>query len=346
MKQSLVLVLTLLGLFTPIAAKDIPLKAVGASFPYPLYSTLFDTYEKKHAVNISYDPAGSGAGIKRLRQKSVDFAASDSFLSDSLMERIFLENHVIHVPICASAVAIAYNLDGIKSIHLDSDVITGIYFGRITRWNDEKIQALNPDLDLPNQSIIPVRRSDSSGTTFIFSDFLSKTNKEWASRMGRGKNLNWPIGIAAKGNEAVAKVLKEIPGSFSYLGYAYANQKGLSIAKVKNQAGQFIYPDVDAIAMASDSDIMSVDTRVFLTNTDNPKGYPISSLTWIIAYKDQQYSDRSYYQAKATHDLIHWMLESVDEYGKPLMYAPLSPKMKRRALKQLEGMHYSGKHFR
>jgi phosphate transport system substrate-binding protein len=342
MKKLLVLI-TAVFMMTQISVAAVKLKATGASFPFPFYSKMFSAYQKESGVVVQYNPLGSGDGIRDLRLEKIDFTASDNFLTDPLIERIFAGKKLLHIPMTASAVAIAYNLKGVSSLRLNSEILAEIYLGTITNWSDPKIKAINPSVTLPKQTIIPIRRSDSSGTTFIFTDYLSKTNTEWASKVGSAKNLQWPVGLSVNGNEKMAEWVHEISGSIAYMGSSFAKQEKLSVASIQNKAGNYILPEVSRVSKAADSALIPDDSRIILTDTDNLDGYPISSLTWIIVYQEQSYNGRGYKQAKATRDLLYWMINKGQIYAEDLYYAPLTDSMKNRATKLVNQMTYKGK---
>ena len=210
----------------------------GATFPYPLYSKMFDEYHKEKNVQVNYQSIGSGGGIKQLENKTVDFGASDAPLSDEEMKA--MPGAVIHVPTCLGAVMITYNIPGNPKLMLTPDVIAGIFLGKITKWNDKQLTSLNPAAKLPDMAITVVHRSDGSGTTYVFSDYLSKVNSAWSTKPGKGKALDWPVGIGAKGNEGVGGMVKQIPGSVGYVELAYVIQNKIPSADVKNKSGNFI----------------------------------------------------------------------------------------------------------
>ncbi|MBC7190208.1 phosphate ABC transporter substrate-binding protein PstS, partial [Candidatus Aerophobetes bacterium] len=236
---------TLQGAF----ADEVELLGAGATFPYPLYSKMFSVYHEQYGVRVNYQAVGSGGGIRQLLNKTVDFGATDAFMSDEEIRSI--KNPILHLPTCLGAVVISYNLPEAPELKLTGKVIADIFLGRITKWNDPQIVALNPQVNLPALSIMPVHRSDASGTTYIFSDYLSKITREWEEKVGRGKALNWPAGLGAKGNTGVAGLVKQIPGAIGYIELTYALQTGMPFALVKNASGNFIKPTPTSVSLAA-----------------------------------------------------------------------------------------------
>ncbi len=307
--------------------------AAGATFPYPLYSKMFDEYHKEKGIQVNYQPIGSGGGIKQLQNKTVDFGASDAPLSDEEMSG--MPASVIHIPTCLGAVMITYNLPGNPTLKLTPDVIADIFLGKIKKWNDPRLTALNPSVNLPSTVITVVHRSDGSGTTYVFSDYLSKVSPAWHEHPGKGKALNWPVGIGAKGNEGVGGMVKQIPGSIGYVELAYVIQNKIPAALVKNKSGNFIEATLNSIS-ASAAVKLPEDLRVSLTNTEAKNGYPITSFTYLLIYQNQSYGDRTEAKAKATVQLIHWMITNGQQYAEPLLYAPLPKEAADQAINRLK----------
>lgn len=312
----------------------------GATFPYPLYSKMFDEYHKEKAVQVNYQSIGSGGGIKQLENKTVDFGASDAPLSDEEMKA--MPGPVIHVPTCLGAVMITYNLPGGPKLKLTSDVIADIFLGKITKWNDKRLTSLNVSAKLPDLSITVIHRSDGSGTTYVFSDYLSKVSSVWKTKPGTGKALNWPVGIGAKGNEGVGGMVKQTPGSIGYVELAYVIQNNIPSALVKNKSGNFIEASLKSIS-ASAAVKLPADLRVSLTNTDAKDGYPITSFTYILLYEKQAYGDRSVEKAKGTVQLVDWMITRGQQFAEPLLYAPLPKEAAESALKRLKLVNFNSK---
>ncbi|MRT94735.1 phosphate ABC transporter substrate-binding protein PstS [Ancylomarina sp. 16SWW S1-10-2] len=317
------------------------LTGAGATFPQPFYNTIFKTYTKSKGLLVTYGGIGSGGGIRSLKDKIVDFGATDAFLSDKKLAD--MPGDVLHIPSCLGAVVAAYNLPGKPKLKFTPELMEGIFMGKITNWNDAKIAAINPDATLPNLEITVVYRSDGSGTTFIFSDYMSKVSTEWKDKIGAGKALQWPVGLAAKGNPGVAGTISSTVGAIGYIGSEYAFAQSIPIASIQNKAGNFIKPSVASVSAAAAGDIPN-DTRVTLTNTSAEQGYPISSFTWLIVYKEQSYSGRSKDQALQTKLLLKWILgEEAQSNTSKVHYAPLPEKAVVKAHKILDLMTYDGK---
>ena len=321
------------------ARKAQELSGAGATFPLPFYNVVFEQFAEVNGDAVAYGGIGSGGGVRNLRDKIVDFAGSDAFLSEKEMSEM---NPVIHIPTCMGAVVLAYNLEGVDELRLTGEIIADIFAGEIKMWNDERIKELNPQALLPNEAIIPVFRSDGSGTTFVFTDYLNKVSPMWASRFGAGKSVNFPAGQAAKGNPGVAGVIKQTKNSIGYVGSEYAFAQKIAYAKIQNQQGEFVAPSSASISASASGDIPS-DTRTSITNSDAKGAYPISTFTWMIIYKEQNYSDRSKEQAIATLDLIQYILsDEAQKITAYVHYAPLPTKAKEISLSNLKTVTYNG----
>ena len=315
------------------------LSGAGATFPLPFYNAVFEQFAETKGDAVAYGGIGSGGGVRNLRDKIVDFAGSDAFLTDKEMADM---NPVIHIPTCMGAVVLAYNLEGVDELRLTGEIIADIFTGNIKMWNDERIKSLNPQALLPNETIIPVFRSDGSGTTFVFTDYLTKVSQMWASKFGAGKSVNFPVGQAAKGNPGVASVIKQTRNSIRYVGSEYAFAQKIAYAKIQNQDGEFVTPSSASISAAASGEIPN-DTRTSITNSDAKGAYPISTFTWMIIYKEQNYSDRSKEQAAATLDLIQYILsDEAQKITAFVHYAPLPTKAKEISLDNLKTVTYNG----
>ena len=315
------------------------LSGAGATFPLPFYNVVFEKFAEVNGDVVAYGGIGSGGGVRNLRDKIVDFAGSDAFLSDKEMAEMA---PVVHIPTCMGAVVLAYNLDGVKELKLSGEIIADIFAGNIKMWNDERLAALNPDVKLPNESIIPVFRSDGSGTTFVFTDYLTKVSPMWKEKFGAGKSVNFPSGQAAKGNPGVAGVIKQTKNSIGYVGSEYAFAQKIPYAKIKNQRGEIVEPNAASISAAA-SGVIPADTRCSITNSDAAGAYPISTFTWMIIYKEQNYSDRSKEQAMATLDLLKYILsDEAQKITSEVHYAPLPAKAKELSLKNLKTVTFDG----
>ena len=315
------------------------LSGAGATFPLPFYNVVFEKFAEVNGDVVAYGGIGSGGGVRNLRDKIVDFAGSDAFLSDKEMAEMA---PVVHIPTCMGAVVLAYNLDGVKELKLSGEIIADIFAGNIKMWNDERLAALNPDVKLPNESIIPVFRSDGSGTTFVFTDYLTKVSPMWKEKFGAGKSVNFPSGQAAKGNPGVAGVIKQTKNSIGYVGSEYAFAQKIPYAKIQNQRGEIVEPTAASISAAASGEIPA-DTRCSITNSDAAGAYPISTFTWMIIYKEQNYSDRSKEQAMATLDLVQYILsDEAQNITSEVHYAPLPEKAKELSLKNLKSVTFDG----
>lgn len=305
---------------TSCGKKESSLSGAGATFPAPFYNIVFKEYAK-NGSNVTYGAIGSGGGIRSLKDKTVDFGATDVFLSEKELQEMGAD--IVHIPTALGGVVLSYNLKDVKDLKLTADVISDIYRGVITNWNDAKLKELNPSLNLPDKKIISVYRSDGSGTTSVFSEYMSKVNEAWKTEIGEGKSLKFPVGIAAKGNPGVAGVIAETEGAIGYIGSEYALALNMSSALLQNSSGNFVTADGKSISAAANVEIPN-DTRVVITNSSNPEAYPISTFTWIIAYKEQSYNKRTEAQAQALAGLLSYIIspEGQEIAGKT-HYAPL-----------------------
>jgi phosphate transport system substrate-binding protein len=318
-------------------AKDTELVAAGATFPYPFYSKLFDVYNNEYRVKVNYQAIGSGGGIRQLTNKTVDFAGSDAIMSDKDLAEAGAP--VLHIPTCAGAVVITYNLPGSLRLRFTPDVIADIFLGKITKWNDRRLSEINPGVRLPDMNLTVVHRSDGSGTTFIFSGYLGKVSSEWKEKVGSGTSLNWPAGLGGKGNPGVAGLVQQTPGSVGYVELIYALQNKMAYGPVKNKKGNFITPTLASTSEAADTHLPD-NMKVMLTDTDAPDGYPISGFTWILTYKDLNYGGRTQEKAKEVVKLLWWMTHEGQKYAEPLDYAPLSKKAVEKAEKIIKSISY------
>ena len=297
------------------------LTGAGATFPAPLYSKWFDTYAKETGIRINYQSIGSGGGIRQFIEGTVDFGATDGPMTDEQIAAV--KGNVLHIPTALGAVSVTYNLPSIGKTELtfDGGLLADIFLGRVTRWNDGRIAALNPGVALPAEDIIVVHRSDGSGTTFIFTDFLSKVSPTW-SQVGRGTSVNWPIGLGGKGNEGVTQQVKQSPASIGYVELIYALSNALPSAKLRNAAGVLVQPTLKSVAAAAAGTELppNTDFRVSITNAPGRDSYPISSFTWMLIRKEDPDTAR----ARTIHEFVAWMLEPpAQRMAADLHYAPL-----------------------
>jgi len=312
----------------------------GATLPMPLYNDMFDTYYRNYGIKATYQAVGSGSGIKEIINKNVDFGASDAYLS--IKDENQTPAHLVHIPTCIGAVAIIFNLEGVTDLQLTPQVISEIYQRKILKWSDKKIAKLNPDVVLPDASITVVHRSDSSGTSFIFTSYLSANDSNWANSVGSAKKVNWPTGIGAKGNPGVVGMVKTTAGSIGYAELSYAKMNNMNYARVKNPSGVFIKPSVQSTTAAG-SQAVARDTKTLLINSKDKDAYPIAGLSWILIYQEQKYDNRTIQQAKELVKLIWWMTHQAQTINSQLYYAPLPENIQKLAEEQILSIKYNGK---
>ncbi len=328
-------VFALLLVVLPSAAQT-KLNGAGATFPYPIYSKWFNEYHNQHPdIEINYQSIGSGGGIRQVTAGTVDFGASDGPMSDEQLAAAKFK--ILHLPTVLGSVVPAYNIPGFKGeLKFTPEIIAGIYLGKITSWNDSAIAKANPGVSLPGQTIIVVHRSDGSGTTYIFTDYLSKVSSEWKTQVGKGTSVSWPPGeLGAKGNEGVAGMIRQMDGAFGYVELIYALQNNITYGSVKNAAGNFVKASLDSTtAAAASMKTMPADFRVSITNAPGKDAYPISSFTWLLVPAD--WKDKN--KQKVFVDFLNWMLDQGQNLTSQLNYAPLPDAVKekeRQAIKTI-----------
>ena len=338
---ALVIIATL-GIQTKAAAQgDKTILGAGSTFIYPLFSKMFSDYHAKAGIEVNYQSIGSGGGILQLTNKTVDFGASDGPLNDEQTAKIGVP--VLHIPQASGAVVITYNLPGNNNlINLTPDIIADIFLGKIKTWNDPRIISINKGVDIPSFPILVAHRSDGSGTTNIFTNYLSKVSPEWKTKVGSGGAVNWPTGLGGKGNEGVSGLVKQTPGAIGYVELIYALQNKMDYAKIKNKKGNFITPSLASVTAAGNVKLPD-DSKIFLTDTDAADGYPIAGFTWVIIYKEQNYNGRSKDRAEALLKLLWWNIHEGQKFAEPLNYAPLSKEALKVAEKILKSATYGGK---
>ncbi len=323
---------------TSLASAETLINGAGATFPYPLYSKWFSEYAKiDKSVKFNYQSIGSGGGIKQITAQTVDFGASDKFLSDAELKGA--PGKLIHIPTVMGAVVVTYNVPGVpKGLKLSSEDVADIFLGKITKWNDPKITNDNPGVKIPDKQIVVVHRSDGSGTTSIFTDYLSSVNKEWAAKVGKGASVKWPVGLGGKGNEGVAGQVKNSQFSIGYVELAYAIENKLPYATLKNKDGIFVEPTIKSISAAASGAAkhMPADYRISLVNQPGRESYPVVGFTWLLVYEQQK--DKVKGQKLA--EFLKWSLKSGQKMAAPLLYAPLPENVVRMVDKTIKGIKY------
>ena len=322
------------------AGGSVTLQGAGATFPNPLYQKWLSEYSKTHAnVKIDYQSIGSGGGVKQLKDQTIDFGASDPPMKDEDLKSA--PGEILHIPTVLGAVVITYNLSGVNQpLKFSPEVLAEIFLGKVTKWNDAKIAADNPGVTLPPQDITVVHRSDGSGTSAVFTDYLSKISAEWKEKVGSGTSPSWPVGMGGKGNEGVTGQVKSTPNTIGYIELAYAVQNNLPVAQIKNASGSFVVPSIDSVvaAAAASAGNMPDDLRVSITNAPGAQAYPIASYTYILVYKNQK--DQA--KGKALVDFLWWGLHDGEAFAKPLQYAPLPDDIVKRAEAKINSITAGG----
>ncbi|MCX7798635.1 MAG: phosphate ABC transporter substrate-binding protein PstS [Melioribacter sp.] len=344
MRNKIMLLFLLIVGATKFSIAQVQLNAAGATFPYVIYSKWFDEFKKITGIQINYQSIGSGGGIKQVIEGTVDFGASDGPMSDEQLNEARQKRgtDIVHIPTVLGAVVLSYNLREVnKPIKLDGKTIADIFLGKINMWNDKRISELNPDVKLPNKSIIVVHRSDGSGTTYIFTHYLSKVSEEWAKRVGYNTSVNWPIGLGGKGNEGVTGVIKQTDGAIGYIELAYAVKNKLPYALIKNKSGNFVEANFKSVTAAAAGAIKDIpeDLRAMITNADGKDSYPISGFTWLLVYRDMK--DKS--KAEALVKFLKWAMEKGQAFAEELYYAPLPKAIVKLNEKKINSLTVNGK---
>jgi phosphate transport system substrate-binding protein len=308
-------------LWPPAARAQMLLNGAGATFPYPIYSKWFNEYiQVDPSVRFNYQSIGSGGGIKQITEQTVDFGASDGPMTDEQLSSA--PGKIMHFPTVLGADVLTYNAEGVASgLKVTPEILAGIFLGKIVRWNDPLLAAANPGIKLPDQSIVVVHRSDGSGTTYIWTDYLSKVSKEWSDRVGRGTSVSWPVGLGGKGNEGVTGLVKQTPYSVGYVELIYAASNQLPFANVKNKSGAFVRPSLESVTAAAGGlgEGLSDDFRVSITDGPSAEAYPISSMTWLLVYEKQKDVEKG----KKLVQFLDWMMHGGQKYAAALQYASL-----------------------
>jgi len=321
-----------------LAADKMLINGAGATFPFPIYSKWFSEYNKTNPeIQINYQSIGSGGGIKQITEKTVDFGASDAPLSDDEMTRA--GNSLQHIPTVMGAVVVVYNVPGVKTIKLTGETLASIYLGKIAKWNEAAIAADNKGVALPDLAIAVAHRSDGSGTTSVFTDYLAKVSADWKSGPGQGKSVNWPTGLGGKGNEGVTGVVKQTEGGIGYVELAYANQNKLSVAELKNKDGKWVTASLESVSAAAAKVEIPADYRVSITNAEGPEAYPIAAFTYLLVYKDQ--ADVA--KGEALLKFIWWAEHDGQKLAAALDYAPLPKALTKKVDATLRKLTVQGK---
>jgi phosphate transport system substrate-binding protein len=311
------------------------INGAGATFPNPLYQKWFDQYSKVDAsVKFNYQAIGSGGGQKQITAETVDFGASDGPMSDENLAKA--PGKILHLPTVAGAVAVTYNLEGTPKLKFDGATLAGIFLGKITKWNDKRIADLNPGVKLPAIDLVVVHRSDGSGTSFIFTDFLSTVSKDWETGVGRNTAVKWPVGLGAKGSEGVAGQVKQLPGTIGYVEMAYAHQNKLPSAEIKNAAGNFVTPSVESVTEALATARVPDDFRFSMVNPPGEKAYPIAGATWLLVYEKQKDAAKG----QKLVEFFKWSLSEGEAQAAALDYAPLPKELQARVLERVKSIKY------
>ena len=324
------------------ASSGVDLTGAGATFPQPIYAKWFSDYAAQSGVRINYQAIGSGGGIKQLSDQTVDFGASDAPMTDDEMSKA-KGGPIEHIPTVIGAVTVAYNLPQVtQPLKLTGEVLADVYLGRITKWNDSRLTALNAGVNLPAKDILVVHRSEGSGTTFIFTDYLSNVSPAWKAGPGTGKDVKWPTGLGGKGNEGVAGAVKQTIGAIGYIELAYAKQNKLPTAELKNAAGKFVTPSVES-ATAAAAGVASklapnTDYRVSIINAPGADAYPIASFTWLLVYKNMPDAAK----AKKLHDFLKWAMTNGEQAAPQLFYAPLPDQIKAQLNSRIDSLIPAG----
>ena len=330
-RSKILLGLTVAFGLSATASAQMMINGAGATFPYPIYSKWFDEYAKVDpSVRFNYQSIGSGGGQKQIMAQTVDFGASDGPMSDENLAKA--PGKLFHIPTVAGAVVMTYNLPGNPALKFDGQTIADIYLGKITKWNDPKIAASNPGTKLPDTDILVVHRADGSGTTFIFTDYLSKVSAEWKQKSGNNTSVSWPTGVGGKGNEGVSGQVKQTPGAIGYVELIYALQNKMSFAEIKNAAGQVVKPTIESVTAALGTAEIPDDFRFSMTNAPGNDSYPIAGATWLLVY--QQQKDPA--KGKKLVEFLKWALTKGEGMAKDLNYAPLPDEVQQRVLKRID----------
>ena len=317
------------------ASAQMLINGAGATFPFPIYSKWFNEYAKVDpSVRFNYQSIGSGGGQKQILSETVDFGASDGPMSDDNLAKA--PRALLHLPTVAGADVITYNVPGDLKLRIDGPTIAGIFLGKIVKWNDPAIASQNPDVKLPDADIVVVHRSDGSGTTYIFTDYLSHVSPDWKDKVGKGTSVSWPTGIGGKGNEGVSGQVKQVPGTIGYIELAYAKQNKLPYADVKNSSGNYITPTIDSVTEALATADIPDDFRFSMVNPPGAQAYPISGTTWLLVYAEQ----KDHAKGEKLVQFLKWAYSDGEKLAPGLDYAPLPDALIKRALEKVQSIKY------
>jgi phosphate transport system substrate-binding protein len=329
------LALALGSFLATVASAQMLINGAGATFPQPIYTKWFDAYSKVDpSVRFNYQGIGSGGGQKQILSETVDFGASDGPMSDENLAKA--PRTLWHIPTVAGAVVVSYNLRGDPKLKLDGMTLANIYLGRITKWNDPAIAGQNPDVNLPAQDIIVVHRSDGSGTSYIFTDYLSSVSSEWKDRVGKNTSVNWPTGLGGKGNAGVTGQIRQSPGAIGYVELAYAIQNKLPYVDMKNASGHYITPSIDSVTAALATATIPDDFRFSMVNPPGSNAYPIAGATWLLVYAQQ----KDPVKGEKLVQFLRWAYTAGEKMAADLLYAPLPAPLQERVLQRVAEIKY------
>ncbi|MCX6173392.1 MAG: phosphate ABC transporter substrate-binding protein PstS [Ignavibacteriales bacterium] len=342
--RSIISIIFLALSISSVTHAQLQLNGAGATFPAVIYSKWFDEYKNMTGVQFNYQAIGSGGGIRQVTEGTVDFGATDGPMSDQQLAEAKSKqgSDVLHIPTVMGAVVVSYNLPGVSSkLNLDGETLANIFLGNITKWNDGAIAKMNPKMNLPNKAIVVTHRSDGSGTTFIFTDYLAKVSKNWEGKVGKGTSVNWPVGLGGKGNDGVAGLVKQTEGSIGYVELAYAVKNNIAYANMKNNSGNFVEATFSSVSAAAEgaSKNMPSDLRVSITNADGKNSYPISGFTWLLVYKNMK--DEA--KANALVKFLKWAMGKGQSFATDLYYAPLPKAVVKMCEKNIATITANGK---
>ncbi len=342
--RNIVAVLFLALAVSSVSKAQLQFNGAGATFPAVIYSKWFDEYKNLTGVQFNYQAIGSGGGIRQITEGTVDFGASDGPMTDQQLADVKAKQgvDVLHIPTVMGGIVLSYNLPSVsKKLRFDGQIVAGIYLGKITKWNDPRIAAINPGVDLPNKAILVAHRSDGSGTTFIFTNYLGKVSSEWKEKVGNNTSVNWPVGLGGKGNDGVAGLVKQTEGSIGYVELAYAVQNKLPYGLLKNKAGNFVDANFNTVTEAAAGAVknMPSDLRAIITDSDGKNAYPISGFTWLLVYKDMKDASK----ASALVKFLKWAMEKGESYASALYYAPLPKQVVNLCEKKIATITANGK---